>query len=64
MKITDENKWIEWKGGKCPVPPETIVEVKFDDGYVASGDFAEVWDWRAPIVDMTIVAYRVVERKS
>jgi hypothetical protein len=28
------SEWIEWKGGECPVPPETIVDVKDRDGTI------------------------------
>ena len=26
------NNWIEWKGGECPVPKGTLVDVKHGDG--------------------------------
>ena len=52
--------WVEWKGGECPVPSDTRVEVRLrageaDVGHVA-GDFW--WDHRGETYD--IVAYRVV----
>ena len=25
------NKWIEWKGGECPVPEGTVVNIKLRD---------------------------------
>lgn len=27
-----EAEWIDWAGGECPVPGETLVEVRFRDG--------------------------------
>lgn len=51
--------WIEWKGGKRPVPKDTVVEVKTrgGGGRVVAGTVR--WGHAAPPED--IVAYRVVE---
>jgi hypothetical protein len=57
--------WIEWAGGKCPVPEGTVVDVRHRDGcgYLhlkaerdtyASGTF-----WRCDNMGGDIVAYRV-----
>jgi len=32
--ITPSDEWIEWNGGECPVPRDTIVEVKLRCGDV------------------------------
>ena len=55
--------WIEWKGGECPVPPGTVVEVRFRNGNSDPDSNAEWWTWdwdcdRESTRD--IVAYRVV----
>ena len=26
--------WIKWHGGECPVPPETMVDIKLRSGFV------------------------------
>lgn len=62
------NDWIEWKGGECPVPPDTMVEVRYRSAIlpISAADLAcrENWDWQPSEHGLTgsfdIVAYRVV----
>ena len=58
--MADES-WIEWKGGGCPVAPETVVEVRVRDGSHfnsgPAGNFCWRPFWRSKY---DIVAYRVV----
>ena len=61
--------WIDWKGGECPVPPETMVIVRcradpdgFDfDRYrnFRAGDL--LWRHFASAPSSDIIAYRVVK---
>ena len=37
--------WIKWHGGKCPVPPDTLVGVKFRGGSIAVDDVADLYYW-------------------
>lgn len=62
------SEWVEWKGGECPVPPRTLVQVQCEFESFKDEDqaprFAKAWDWQYDdICDgvMNIVAYRVVE---
>lgn len=70
------SEWIEWNGGKCPVPDDANVSVKFrkevdsfisDDGYYSTAVRADGLDWEHgtlftdPDGEYDIVAYRVVE---
>ena len=51
--------WIKWHGGECPVPPETMVQVKLRGGIVGelrAGDYR----WRCGFGDSDIVEYCVV----
>ena len=51
--------WIKWNGGECPVPPETMVQVKLRGGIVGelrAGDYR----WRCGLGDSDIVEYCVV----
>jgi len=52
--------WIEWKGGKCPVPPETVVIPRYRDGVEgnAAKAFARYWQHEGDDVD--IIAYRIL----
>jgi len=54
--------WIEWKGGECPVPPDTMVEVRNRSG-VQSRDFAGYFRWDEIDNFIAIVAYRVISEK-
>ena len=59
--------WIEWKGGECPVPPDTRVEVRFRSGASDPHCNAGLWDWKWMGRDLEdtydIVAYRVISEK-
>lgn len=57
--------WVEWKGGKCPVKPTTMVHVKFRHGGITESKIAKVWSWEHRAGDDLnnggdIVAYRVI----
>lgn len=61
-------EWIDWAGGECPVPPETIVEVKFRDGDETGPYNARLWgvhgklsNWDHAGEDYDIIAYRIVK---
>ena len=56
--VPDENGWLPWYGGECPVDPGTVVETRV--GYCVgksrkAGDY--VWG-------SSITAYRVIEEKA
>ena len=52
--------WIEWAGGACPVPGDTLVKVRIRDGDEPLPDRAAVFSW-SHVDDRDIVAYRVVQ---
>ena len=62
------NDWIEWKGGECPVPAETLVDVR---GYAKVGNGPPIFylfkqraddlQWNRTPYSEDIVAYRVVK---
>lgn len=58
------NKWIEWRGGECPVPGDTLVDVCFCSGNVSRSTRAAIhhWDQIGSLVD--VVAYRVVQEED
>lgn len=65
--LNNDEGWIEWLGGECPVPMGTLVDVKYRDGgeascvpagkFVSGGRFAVEWDHSG--VNGDIVAYRL-----
>jgi hypothetical protein len=61
VTLDDSDGWIEWKGGECPVPKGTLIDVKYDDGYKreckAGDNYAE--DWSRTGHPRDIVAYRL-----
>ena len=52
-----ESGWIEWNGGKCPVPPNTKVEIQYTD----NSCIASAVDWSHYGMGGDIKAYRVVK---
>lgn len=63
----DADGWIKNTSGELPVPPETIVEVRFGSGRVSKViDTADIWVWtlpskpQSPFNDSLIDAYRIV----
>ena len=59
--------WIEWGGGDCPVREGAIVDVRLRSGQVRSLVSADSFIWThgyyhyLPKTDADIVAYRVIE---
>ena len=51
--------WIEWAGGECPAPGDTV-DVRFRDGSVSTHRPAWVWSWRHYDYSDDVVAYRIV----
>lgn len=49
--------WIEWSGGECPVQPGDMIDVRYQNGMVLSGNGVG-WDWHIP---GDIIAYRIVQ---
>lgn len=39
----DAGEWIEWSGGECPVPPNTIVDIMVRGGEENSVQRAKLW---------------------
>lgn len=62
------SEWIEWSGGECPVPPDTVVQAKFVSGYwgtTGAEGAARKFSWASPSPNVygDIVAYRVVSEE-
>lgn len=56
--VPDENGWLPWYGGECPVDPGTVVETRV--GYrVGKSRKAGDYIWGS-----SITAYRVIEEKA
>lgn len=64
--MTDDEKiygpWIKWRGGKCPVPPDTLVDIKLRSGFVRglhpAGKY--IWNHVGDEDDGDIIEYCVV----
>lgn len=52
--------WIEWKGGTCPVPAGTSVDLLFRDGRAVRNK-PPAWDWHHTGGNGDIVAYRLAQ---
>ena len=57
--------WIEWKGGECPVPPDTWVEIQFRNGETCTLQAQRCWWGQLDHADIRgMVAYRVVSEPA
>ena len=59
--MSGKNEFIDWQGGKCPVDPDTIVDVMFSDRSVTTNRRAGELDWLHTNYAGDIIAYRVIE---
>lgn len=60
MNAANAANWINWHGGKCPVPSLTLVSVRFRTGKGSSGSAsARAFRWDHMRLGGDIVAYRV-----
>lgn len=71
--IKAKRPWIEWKGGECPVPEGTLIDVKYRDGHKQKGCPAgytptefmrHAIDWAHDDDDEDIIAYRLAKTKK
>jgi len=60
MTERDQSNWIEWSGGECPVPPNTLVHVRTKDGreLCIRRAWAHRWD------HANFGAYRIADHQS
>lgn len=57
-----EKSWVEHDGATmCPVPDDTVVDIKFRNGEVESNTKALWWSWGTNGGPYEIVAYRVAK---
>lgn len=54
-----ESGWIQWCGGKCPVPVGTRVDVGVEDGRAIYGVLAEDVQWRNDMTLNPVKKYRI-----
>jgi hypothetical protein len=60
----DDDGWIAWDGGECPIYSGVIVKVEYKDGISISDRSGNLvgWNWEIePINDNHIIAYCVVK---
>ena len=57
------NSWRKWSGGKCPVPGDTLVHVKFRYGGSSEDYTANYYRWANYGVGSDIVEYCVVDER-
>ena len=58
-----EKSWIEHAGAACPVPDDTVVDIKFRNGKMESNTKALWWSWGLNGGPYEIVAYRVAAQQ-
>jgi len=65
-KLVEDDGWIPWNGGSCPVAVDTKVAVKFGCGLISSRVLAGTWDWRHGGLSFSynIVAYKLLDKRN
>ena len=56
-----KNDWITWNGGDCPVDDLNIVEVKYRDLKLCSGEESYKYLWNHDGDNTDIIAYRIIK---
>lgn len=58
----EENPWIKWDGGECPIDSAAHVEVKWNNGKLSRGRASNLgWENRIDQGYHSIIAYREVD---
>lgn len=56
----DDDGWIKWEGGGCPVAGGTFVDIKTRDGELFSDVYGTVVGWSHSFGNADICFYRIV----
>lgn len=59
--VPDEDGWLPWYGGKCPLDGTVMVEVKYMHDIAVESDYAHLIHWVHLYTDGDVIAYRIVE---
>jgi hypothetical protein len=57
----EDDGWIEWEGGECPVPEGTEISVRLRDGREGKDDAPQNWFWGCDQRGYDIIAYKVIK---
>ena len=56
----DDEGWIPWSGGECPLPDECKCQIELQDGERPLPEPSRRWEWARNIGEFTIAAYRPI----
>lgn len=56
--VVDDEGWMDWEGGECPVSDFSAVDARFRDGLVVNERLACLWVWKHHDDD-DIITYRL-----
>lgn len=56
----DDEGWIPWSGGECPLPDECKCQIELQDGERHLPEPSRRWAWERNIGEFTIAAYRPI----
>ena len=57
----EDDGWIEWNGGDCPVPPRAEIKLGFRDGFEGSSTSPDDLRWDHAGSNGDIIAYKVIK---
>ncbi len=59
-----DDGWLPWNGGECPVGGDTLVDVGFKDGDTNLRQSGGDWEWYHDGRDDDIIKYRIVSESA
>jgi hypothetical protein len=58
MGVAEQNGWLEWNGGDCPLDADAVLDIKMRDGETELNQRAGWYYWVHNNDDGDIVSYR------
>lgn len=59
--VPDEDGWLPWYGGKCPLDGTVMVEVKYMHDIAGASNYANIIRWGHLYTAGDVIAYRVIK---
>ena len=61
LRVPDEDDWIKWDGGECPIDTNTMVQIKLRNEYIYRMRAEDcIWGGNKSLPGTDIIAYKVL----
>lgn len=64
VKVVEEDGWITWLGGDCPVTDDHNVDLMFRDGFIDIDEVPSEYYWNHTWTESDIIKYRLTSNKA